>query len=79
MPAHGAGKNNAFQVAAFSDQIVEPVAMRNADHILLNNGPLIEYLSHVVAGGADKFYPALEGRMVGPGADKGGQRTSDEH
>ena len=36
--------------------------------------PLVEYLGHIVAGSADKFYATLEGRMVGLGADKGGQK-----
>ena len=73
MPADCAGKNDTLKVAAFFDQIVHGVAMRDADDILLNNGPLVQHLGHVVAGRADKLYPAVKRGMVRLGADKGGQ------
>ena len=73
MPADCAGKNHTLQVAAFFDQIVHRVAMRDANDILLDNGPLVQHLGHVVAGGANKLYPAVKGGMVRLGADKSRQ------
>ena len=43
-------------------------------HILLDDGPVVEHFGDVVAGGADELDAALEGRVVRPRPDKGGQK-----
>ena len=57
MPAHGARKNNALQVAAFSDEVFHAIPMRDAGDILVDNWPLIERLGHIVTGRTDELYP----------------------
>ncbi len=45
MPAHRAGKNNALEIAPAGDKILNLVAMRDARHVLLDNGPVVEQIS----------------------------------
>ena len=70
VPAHATGKNDFFEVAAFLQQIVDRIAMRNANHVLFDDGTVVEYFGDVVTGGADQLDAALKGLMVGLGADK---------
>ena len=74
MPADGARKNDFLEVAAFADEVFDSVAVGDANYILFDDGTVVEDLGHVVAGCADQFNAALEGLMVGPGADEGGQK-----
>ena len=73
VPADGAGENDFFEVATFLDKVVDGVAVIDADDILLDDGAVVEDLGDVVSGGADDFDSALEGLMVGLGADEGGK------
>ena len=57
VPAHGAGEHDLLEVAAFADKIVDGVAVRDADYVLLNDGAVVKDFSDVVAGGADQFDP----------------------
>ncbi len=74
VPANGAGKDDLFKVAAFSNQIIDGVAVRDADHVLLDDGTVVENFGNVVAGCADQLYAALEGLMVRARADERGQK-----
>ena len=42
MPADGAGKHNFFQVAAFLNQVIQRVAVGDPDHVLLDDGAVVE-------------------------------------
>jgi hypothetical protein len=70
MPADGAGQDNLLDVAAFLNEIVDGVAMVDADNILFDDGAIVEYLSDVVGGSANQFDAALERLVVGLGADE---------
>jgi hypothetical protein len=47
--ANRAGENYALEVAAFADQVVGIVAMGDARHVLIDDGPLIQPRSGVVS------------------------------
>jgi hypothetical protein len=74
VPADGAGEDDFFEVAAFTDKVFDSVAMRDANYILLDDGTIVEDFGDVMAGCADQFDAALEGLMVWARADKGGQK-----
>lgn len=74
VPADGAGKDDLFKIAAFADEIFDGVAVRYADHVLLDDGTVIEYFSDIVAGRADQFDATLEGLVVWPGTNECGQK-----
>ena len=44
MPADGAREHDFFDVAALLDQIVDGVAVVDADDVLLDDGAVVEYL-----------------------------------
>src|SRR5580704_3539964 len=73
VPAHRAGEYDFFQVAAFVQQVVQRIAVGNADDVLLDDGAVVEDFGDVVAGGADQLYAAGKGLMVGFGAHKSWQ------
>src|SRR5208282_1826260 len=73
VPADGARQDDFFDVAALLDQVVDGVAVVDADDILLDDGAIVEYLSNVVSGGADQLDAALKRLVVGFGADECGQ------
>lgn len=72
VPADGAGQDDLLQVAAFANEILDGVAMRDADHVLLDDGTVVEDFADIVTGRADQFDAALKGLMVGLGANEGG-------
>ena len=47
--------------------------MRDAHHVLFDDGAIVQHRGHVMAGGADQFDAAVKCRVVGTGADEGGQ------
>ena len=67
MPADGARQDDFFDVAALLNQIVDRVAVVDADHILFDDGAIVEHLSNVVSGGADQLDAALKRLVVGLG------------
>ena len=75
VPADGAGEDDFLEVAAFADEIFDGVAVRDADHVLLDDGAVVEDLSDVVAGCTDQLYPAFEGSVIWAGADEGGKKS----
>src|SRR6202050_1471604 len=74
LPAHCAGEHDFFEVSAFSDQVVDRIAMRYADYILLDDRAIVEDFGHVVACSADQFYSAFKRLMIRPRSDKRGQK-----
>jgi hypothetical protein len=74
VPADGAGEYDFLEVAAFADEVFDRVAVGDADHVLLDDGAVVEDFGDVVAGCADQLYAALEGLMVGASADEGGKK-----
>src|ERR1700688_589952 len=67
VPADGARQDDFFDVAALLNQIVDRVAVVDADHILFDDGAIVEHLSNVVGGGADQLDAALKRLVVGLG------------
>src|SRR3712207_8933142 len=43
-----------LQVPALLDQVLQPVAVRHPQHVLLDDRPLVQVGRRVVAGGADE-------------------------
>ena len=74
MPTNRAGKDDFLEVAALADEVFHGVAVGDADHVLFDDGPIVENFSDVVAGCPDQLYAAFEGLMVGSGADEGRQK-----
>ena len=70
VPAHRTREHYFFQIAALLQQVFERVAMGDAYHILLNDGAVIEYVGHVVAGSSNQLNPTLESLVVRLCADK---------
>ena len=59
MPAHGSGEDDFLEVAAFADEVVDGVAMGDADDILFDDGTVVEDFGDVVAGCSDQLNAAL--------------------
>jgi hypothetical protein len=74
VPADGAGKDDALEVAAAGDEVFHLVAVRDACHVLLDDGAVVEHFGDVVAGGADQLDAARVGSMVGPRSGEGGKK-----
>ena len=64
VPAHRPRQHHLLQVAALLQQVFEPVAVRDAHHVLLDDRPLVQVFGDVVAGRADQLHPALERPVV---------------
>jgi hypothetical protein len=54
VPEHGAGQDRALHVRAAALQIGDRVGVADADDVLLDDRPLVQFLRHVVRGGADQ-------------------------
>ncbi len=74
VPAHRARQHHLFQIAALLQQVIEPVAVGDADHVLLDDRAFVEIGGDVMAGGADQFHAAVEGAVVRLGAAERGQK-----
>ena len=74
VPADGAGKDDALQIAAAGDEVFDLIAMRNASDILLDDGTIIEDTGDVVAGGADELDATRMGCVVWPRTDERRQK-----
>src|ERR1700686_2745199 len=64
VPSNGAGEDNFLQVAAFSDEIFDCVAVRDADDVLFDDRAVVQDFGNVVAGCPDQLYAALKGLMI---------------
>src|SRR5271157_822848 len=74
VPGDGAGKYDLLQIAPLADQVFHLVAVGNPDHILLDDGAVVEHFGNVMTGGADDLHSTLKGLMVGAGANKRRQK-----
>ena len=73
MRPHSAREDNFFEVSPLADEVLDSVAVGDADYVLLNDRAVVEDFGHVVAGGPDQFDTTLEGLMVGASPDEGRQ------
>jgi hypothetical protein len=73
--AQAAGQHGLFDVLAIAHHVFRRVGVIDADHVLFDDGALVEFFGDVMAGGADQLDAAFVGLMVGPGADETGQET----
>ena len=71
--ANAFGESDAFALAAEASEVSGGVEVVNAFDFLFDDGPCIEVVGDVVAGGADEFYATVIGLAVGVGADERGQ------
>jgi hypothetical protein len=46
---HSAREHDLLQVTAFADEVFDSVAMRNADHVLLDDGTVVENFRRWIA------------------------------
>ena len=74
VPLHGAREDHALQIAALLDEAWKLVVLRDARDVLLDDGAFVQLLGDVMAGCADQFDAALEGRVVRARAGEGGQK-----
>ncbi len=74
MPTDGAGKHDLLQVAALLQQVVERVAVGDANHVLLDDGAVIENVGHVMAGSSDQLDSASECLVIRFRAHERGQK-----
>jgi len=74
MPAHGARKCNALQIAPPGDEILNLVAVRDARHVLLDDGAVVQRIRYVVTRRADQLHPARMHRVIGPRPGEGWQK-----
>ena len=71
VPTNGAGEDHFFKVAPFFYQVFKGIAMRDARDALFDDGTIVEDFGDIVRGGADEFYAAIIGLVMGFRADKG--------
>src|SRR5713226_3798283 len=74
MPLDGAGKHHPFEIAAFLNQVLYLVAMRDPSHVLLDNRTFVENVGDVMTGGADQLYSPLIRGVVRTGSRERGQK-----
>src|SRR5437867_2681796 len=68
VPAHRAGQDHLLQIATLLQQVVDLVAVRDADDVLFDDRPIIECLRDVVTGGPDELHPSLVRPVIRPRA-----------
>src|SRR3954447_17965364 len=73
VPLHGAGEDDALEIAAFGDQFLDLVAVRHAGDVLPDDGAVIENHRHVGAGCADQFHSPLDRGVIRARSDEGGK------
>src|SRR5438046_6476117 len=70
VPAHGSREHDLLQVASLLQQVVDRVSVRDAYHILLDDGTVVQNFGNVVAGCPDQLNSPRECLMVRFGADE---------
>lgn len=73
VPTHGAIEYRAFNILPKSFQFLGLLGVVYTDHVLFDYRTLIEIRGDIVGGGANQFYAALEGLVVGACALEPGQ------
>src|SRR6266481_5735088 len=74
VPADGPGEYYLFDVAALLHKVLDCVAVRYTLDTLLDDGAVVEHFGDIVSGSADDFHAAVEGLLMGLGADESGQK-----
>ena len=69
-----ASQNQTLQIPSFSHQIAHRIFVRNSNHILLDDGTVVQPLRDVMAGGADDFHPVFISLLIWIAADKRRQK-----
>src|SRR5579862_3702967 len=72
--ANGSRKDNLFQITTFANKVFDGVAMRDSNHVLLDDWTIVENLGDVVARGTDQLNAALKGLMIRPRSDESGKK-----
>lgn len=71
--AEGPGEDHLFDIASGALEVIGGVGVVHGDDLLDEDGAFVELFGDEVCGGADDFDAALEGLVVGAGADEGGE------
>lgn len=69
------GQHIAFNSASSMSQLLGAHAMVHADHVLLDDRPLIQITRHKMGGGTDNLHPAIVCLVVWLGSLEGGQEA----
>ena len=69
----GLGQHNFFHIPARSDHISHGVGVIHLDHILGNDGSLVQVVTDKVCRGPDNFHSPFKSLPVRISPDKGGQ------
>ena len=64
MQANRAGQNQLLQVATFSDEVLDRIPVADPRHVLFDDGPVVQLLRNIVAGGANQFNTSLMGLVI---------------
>ena len=70
MPAHGSRQHYLLQIAAFLEQVIEGIAVGNSNHILLDDGAIVEDFRNVMTGRADQLHTTRKRLMIRFGTNK---------
>ena len=49
--------------------------MGNPDNLLLDDGTFVQFSSHIMARGANQFYPSIKSLVIGASTNKTGKET----
>jgi hypothetical protein len=63
VPPDGAGEDPPFDLAAEAHEVFDRVAMGDVGDVLMDDGPSVEFLGHVVGSSADRLYAPLVRRL----------------
>ncbi len=61
MTAHCAGQYNFLEIPSLSNQILNRIPVAYADHVLLDDRPLVQILRRIVRRRPDDFHAAFIG------------------
>src|SRR5579863_2001077 len=75
MQPHSLGKHPAFHISSFTNQIFDGIAMITVDHILRNNWPFIQIVSHIMSRSTDQLYTTFKRLLIWTCPDEGGQKA----
>src|SRR5947209_6205717 len=73
VPLHRAREYRSLDIGATTPERLRVVAVRDPDHVLFDDRPVVEHLGYVVRRRADQLDAALPGPFVGLGTREGRQ------
>jgi hypothetical protein len=71
VPFHRPREHRSLDVGTATPKRVHVIAVRDPDHVLLDDRTGVELLGHVVGGGTDQLPPAPVGLLIGLSAREG--------